>query len=516
MGELSEVKTSKTNQQAFLDKSNFHLYRYRGSNLLYDITTGTICELNELAYDCLNAFSEFDFDQGLHHLQKKYPGLTREYIDQCLSPLMEKDFFKPPPYPREIQKKRLDVLWSHKSRGIQFFVSQACNMLCRYCYAEAQGSNAENRLMSWDVAKASVDHLVNGSGKRNNLSITFFGGEPLLNFPVIKRIVDYCHTIEREKGKKFTYSISTNGTLLNREVRQFLFDNNFSMLVSLDGFEEMHNWQRPSQRGNGTYKLILENSKEMLKIFKTRNEAWRIKMRSNLTSRYHDIEKVVGSLEKEEFTVIGISAARKPWVNEGKTRIADQVADTLLSDDDFKELDAYYEKIIDESLERLEKGEDLTPYAKRWVFKTINYSRKVTSTHGLRCGVGRNTNAVDAKGNIYPCHRYVGMDKFIIGDVFHGLDHDKTMHYYKMCNLSAIENCQSCWARFICGGGCPWERILDNGITGFMDPRDCKSVRRSLERGMWLNQKIKYYYPEVYNRLFQHKKELEITIDFDD
>jgi uncharacterized protein len=484
------------NMTTALDPRGFHLFEFRGRRLLYDLTTGTVSELSPFAFDCLRRLAAQDWEGALGDLRRSYPGITRAEIESCLVPLQKRGFFRFLGVSRERQRRHVDLLWRHRPRAIQLFVAQDCNLRCRYCYAASNGSNQKHRLMSFEMARAAVDYLVLQSGRRKHLSITFFGGEPLLNFDCIVRTVEYTQQVGPKLRKSFDFSVSTNGTLLDESKRRFLAEHRFTMLISIDGYREMHNWQRPFDGGAGSYDVMMENALQMLALWGARGEAWRVKARANMTSRFYDTDRVVGALESAGFTTIGLSAIYP--------HCGDDYGGVAISDEQWERLEDYYDRTLDIILGCLQRGDPLPPYARRWLGKNFENVSRPIGTLGLRCGVGRNTNAVDCDGNLFPCHRYVGLDPYVIGDIFHGLDHDRTLRYYRACNETAWEACQVCWLRSICAGGCPWERSSPREGVLPPDPRSCQRLARALERGVWLYHEVQRQYPEVFEEIREH------------
>lgn len=498
----------------FLHRNSFHVFKHRNKYFLYDLSTSMLCRLNEFAFSTISLLGDEDLDSAYHELSLEYADIPKEAILSCIDELKAKGFFREQMCSEQHQSHRLNVLWQHHPRAIQMFMAQSCNLLCEYCYAEQQGSNDHDRLMSYEVAKSTVDYLIKSSGKRRRLSITFIGGEPLLNLDVIRKTVDYCESQSKQTGKVFDYSISTNGTLLNSEARTFLAERNFSMLVSIDGYKSMHDRHRPYRSGASSYDDVIENSTAMLDIFKKRGEAWRIKARANATSEFCDMPRIVESLESYGFTTIGIAIIRNSCGSTAGQR--GDVQSLIVNSEKMHELMVFYDKLADDTLASLEQGNELTPFAHRWVSRTLNQTQKNISTLGLPCGVGRNTNVVDTKGNIFPCHRYVGMDAYCIGNIWSGLDKRKTMDYYNECNSTAMTKCGICWLQSKCSGGCPWERSHPAEGLQVPDEAECRLRRSGVERSLWLYNEIQERFPSTFQSMVRAPEAHNFTFDFDE
>ncbi|KPK74107.1 MAG: hypothetical protein AMJ79_14735 [Phycisphaerae bacterium SM23_30] len=447
--------------------------------------------MNDFTYRLLGLCGGHCWAEAIDIIEREYSGVSEEEVLATLDLLKGRGFFSHRFLDREIQHPNMDELWQHKPRRLQLFLAQKCNLACRYCYAENSGSNARNKLMGWDVAKSAVDYLVKRSGERENLRVTFFGGEPLLNYKVLRRVVVYCDELSQRTGKKFSFELITNGTLLNKEIADYVAERNFSLLISIDGWREMHNFQRPSVDGRDYYDTILNNAKYIVKRYRELKSRTRIFIRANMTPRYHDARKIVDYLEGQGFNSVGVSSiVSLPYDDETPGALTREQMDVIDSD---------YEQLLLEILLDLEQGRRLSPYRNRYISTMVMHKLKEGMTLGITCGIGRNTNAVDCDGNIYPCHRYVGMDKYIIGDIFSGLSPSRTMGLYHEYNQCALKECSGCWAHRICAGGCAWERSAPDGAIYERMPTDCERFRRTIEKFMWLDKEMRKRCPGVYS-----------------
>lgn len=340
--------------------------------------------------------------------------------------------------------------------------------------------------MPWNVARQSVDYLVWRSGSRPDLQVTFFGGEPLLNYPVLKQVVEYGREVEKLGRKKFLFELITNGTLLTKDIVDFLVKEKFLLFISIDGWREMHNYQRPSLDKHDCYDTIVANARYA-------NEQYKLhglpapKVRANLTNKFHDSAAVGKYLESLGFTTIGVGPIEP--LSHGDP------SPSALTEDQADEMSLIADKTMADCLEQLSRGERLGPFLGTQFNKTVQKLEPRT-TLGITCGIGRNTVVVDNKGNLFPCHRYEGMDAFLIGNVFSGLDHEKTMAYYKKVNGHATENCHDCWIRDYCGGGCAWLLSTIDGHIADPTDRECNRRRHSVERAIWLRSQLHKRFPD--------------------
>ncbi len=405
--------------------------------------------------------------------------------------LMDQGFFKFTPVDMRQQQQFLKGLMAHKPRRIQMLMAQGCNLGCRYCYAWRNGSNQKGTLMPLDIAKRSVDYLIERSGNRKDLQVTFFGGEPLLNYPTIRQVVEYCRELEKQGDKKFTFELITNGTLLTEEIAEWVASEKFLLFISIDGWKEMHNYNRPSMDGEDMYDRIIKNAQYANQLYKSDPTLTPIKVRANLTGRYHDSRAVGDYLASLGFTVVGVGAI-EPLPH------GDPSPSALTED----QMDGLQQKISDwlvDVVNRLIAEEPVSYYEGVQLRKVTSVLRPM-ALKGVTCGVARNTAIVDNKGNIFPCHRYEGMENYILGDVFTGLDREKTMAYYQKVNQNATNRCQTCWIRDYCGGGCAWLLSKKDGHLADPTERECDRRRKSMERALWLRQKLRAHFPERFTK----------------
>lgn len=463
------------------DTQAYHVFQRDGDRLLYDLGTGNILGIDEVAYDILK-----DGGDGSLALSK-YPAeeVTRTLGE--IERLKLTGHFHGYEIPDPEKRQEIhESLWRHHPRSLFFYVSQACNMGCAYCYAENNGSNEVGRLATFQEAKRVVDHLVRASGRRPNLSITFFGGEPLLNFPVVEATVKYCRSIEKEKKKRFDFRLSTNGTLLNKDIISFLVKHGFGMLVSLDGPPEIHDRVRRMRDGSPSHAMILEKAKQLCDAF---GDPRAVKVRANITRLAPDIEGIVNYLQGCGFGKIGIATVMDTPGGNSDLSITREQGERLFE---------WRLAQIPRFLESLVTGQRL-PYDP-WGQTLRDFGHR-GSIRGPTCGVGRNSNGISSDGTIYPCHRFVGMEGFALGNVRSGLNRQSVMEFYKRCaDTASSEECSRCWARRVCLGGCPWERAVPGGEFVCSATEYCSRGLRALEATMHLYVKVRDSVPEFFDR----------------
>lgn len=481
-----------------ISPDSFHVFSHNGEYIFYDRASSVVCELNEFAYD-LFALIEERASQNtvLDVLTAKYGDFNIDECTNIISELCTKGFFSPlNPWPNEESIDFGDYL-AHRPRRIQLMMAESCNLKCGYCYAWRNKANDHRTYMSWHTAKAAVDFFVWRSGRRRDLQITFFGGEPLLNYNVIRKIVQYCREIESLGHKTFYFELITNGTLLEPEITDYLIEHNFLLFISLDGWNEMHNHNRPAIDGSDLHDTILKNA---IYANNKYNEAGlpKVKIRANLTSKYMDIAKVAAYLESFGFTYIGIGAI-EPMNHDAPCEMA-------LSEDQMDELSLMSSQMIYDSIEKIKHGKKNGAYVERSIRKAV-YRMEHRTMPGIICGVCRNTAIVDNKGYIYPCHRYAGMPAYQMGDIFFGLDQNKIKNYYQKIATRAIRDCPQCWVKEFCSGGCPWSLSDNGGNIVKPSEQSCERMRKGIERGLWIRKQLGIICPEWFDE--EHQQFME-------
>ncbi|QJE96941.1 radical SAM/SPASM domain-containing protein [Luteolibacter luteus] len=491
----NEVLPADSSRQAAPDPRSFHVF-HRGEDFyFFDRVTGTTSVINEELFGFLRMLEEgstFEEIQAVLNQQygeeiggELYAGARDVLLEMSSSGMLRYD-----PVNVQRQEAELNALWRHKPRRIQLLMAQGCNLGCRYCYAWRNGSNQKETLMGFDVAKRSVDFLVERSGQRPNLQVTFFGGEPLLNKEVLFQVVDYCRALETTTDKRFVFEIITNGTLLTQELVEYLVREKFLLMISMDGWKEMHNYNRPSLDGTDQHEHILAIAQYANRRYEEAGLG-RVKVRANLTKQYHDGPAVTKYLLDQGFSHIGVAS-----IEPLPTGIR---APGAMTDAQIDEAAAGYRERANEALEVLERGG--TPTRLQW--RSISpylEPPKPASVRGITCGAGRNTAIVDNKGYIFPCHRYEGMENYIIGNVFSGMDYEKTMGYYRKMNRNAMARCHSCWIRDYCSGGCAWLLAKENGEIADPSEHECDRRRQSMETALYVRARLRTLRPEFFTK----------------
>ena len=464
-----------------IDPRSFHVFQIQGENLLFDRSTETTSSISEVAYHLLHQirWKTLPADAALS-TAAAFPGTDETSLLAALLDMQERGFFRFNEV-TGVGEEELEGLWNHRPRRIQLLMAEGCNLGCRYCYQWRNGTNQLNTLMPWNVARAAVDYLVWRSAGRNDLQITFFGGEPLLNYPMIQRVVEYCHGVEKHTDRRFTFELITNGTLLTPDVTDYLVEHRFLLFISLDGWKEMHNYNRPAMDGSDdTHDLIVRHATYANEQYE-KHSLPKIKVRANLTNRFHDRERASDYLESLGFKIIGV-APIQPLSHGSPSKAA-------LSEE---QCDEVHDQVWNGQLESLEKFIARQPIdtVKRKDFLGAIQALKKQSMLGVTCGVCRNTAIVDNRGGMYPCHRYGEMQEYLIGNVFTGLDRKLVLDFYRKINAHSTTECHDCWIRDYCGGGCAWELSDESGKIHHPTTNECRRRRQGVKRSLWLRKEV--------------------------
>ncbi|MDI3547762.1 MAG: uncharacterized protein PWR10_1414 [Halanaerobiales bacterium] len=350
-------------------------------------------------------------------------------------------------------------------------ISQECNMRCVYCYADHGLYNTPGKLMDIRTGEASVELLLRKSGRSKTCHLTFFGGEPLLNYQLLKHLVVYGKKLAADYGKKLRFGITTNGTLLNSEIISFFKENGFSVVISLDGPPSMHDAQRPLASGEGSYRVIAAHLDDLLS-----GEEINVGCRCTVTPYNLDLESI-----DAHFTELGFKFYHLEAASFGPFKWRE---DELLEKEMLQEFNRQYGALIEKVWERIKHQEYVE-------FRNVFAEMRKLDNHELRffpCGMGTSMMTVSAEGDIYPCHRLVGLDEYRLGSVFTENIASNLKNYHPL-NVMAKEGCGRCWARHVCAGDCPAESLLVYGREKAVERR-CVVRKKRLEWAIWLYSRI--------------------------
>lgn len=397
----------------------FHVFEYRGRKLLYAPVSGALMEVTDAAFDVLQAGWESSCDELTARLGQRHPPeRIRSAVDD-IELLKRARVLIPAGEPGEKQiEAHIRSLMRHPPYRISLFVTQTCNLRCVYCYEFGEDGNYldAGRKMTLETALAAVNYLFRAAAPRRHVSINFFGGEPLLNFPVIEAVVKATRQRAHAHGKTCDFTMTTNAIPLSDRAIDFLVKHDFSLCVSFDGPPEINDRFRPTKNGKGAGRIAIRNA---LRLLARHHRKGAVKVRATCTRDNRDVRALADYFQGLSFTNVGLGAAlgksyRKAWYD---LDVGDQW-------DFYRRQEAY----LDHVLETIRQRRHVSYNPFRRILHRVSHPRAFL---GTMCGVGRNTNAIGVDGTIYPCHRYMGLEPYRLGDIHCGLDPEKLYTYYR-------------------------------------------------------------------------------------
>lgn len=466
-----------------LNLAPYHLFRYRGVGYAFDIESGAVMQLDAPAYDALSLRLQGAAPEAIASaLAATYGDQVARAVLRELSWLQGKGVLLGPVYDYDDAENAdyIQQLVGMSTNKIELCLAEACNLRCRYCYV---GDNCalNNGLMPWDIARQAVDLVFRRAGRAEEVGITFFGGEPLLNKPVLRRTIAYSQELGAQRGVRVSYSMTTNATLLDDEIIELLKRYSFGLMVSLDGPPDVHDAVRPCADGRGSFERAAANIRRLMARRRS------VTVRCTLSNRCLDRPRIVRFLEDFGFARIAMSRVSGRSQHPGAYDIGPTENAVLREQDDY---------FIARLFDQLDRDEPVR--FNPWAVAIRNIHDK--QNRRMRCGVGRGCTTVGIDGRLYPCHRYVGMEPYVLGHVSTGIQPDRFARYLEGY-FSTKAKCERCWAVHICGGYCPWFVSGDDGT--FQPPQDwwCDEVRSWYEQGIWLYDTFRSRYPGYFRQL---------------
>ena len=444
-----------------------HQYKLNGFNIVLDSCSGSVHDVDEVAYDMIEMFPDTSRDEIIEKLSAKYADrddVTKEALLDCYEDIVSlkeagklftEDTFE-------------DMAGTFKERSgnivkaLCLHVAHTCNLNCSYCFASQGKYHGDRALMSFEVGKRALDFLVENSGTRTNLEVDFFGGEPLMNFDVVKELVKYARSIEKEKNKNFRFTLTTNGVLIDDDVIEFANKEMSNVVLSLDGRKEVHDRFRVDYAGNGSYDSIIPKFKKLVDARGGKGYY----IRGTFTHFNPDFTKDVFHMADLGF----IELSMEPVVGKPED-------ETTLTPEDIEIVKEQYEILAKDMLRREKEGKPITFY---------HYMLDLTEGPCIYkrisgCGSGTEYMAVTPWGDLYPCHQFVGEESYKLGDVFNGVTNDPLREEFRSCNAYARKECKDCWAKLYCSGGCAANAFHASGsIRGIYEP-GCELFKKRIE-----------------------------------
>ena len=410
-----------------------HQYKNNGYNIVLDVNSGAIHVVDDASYDVIAEYEGHSLQEVVDALKGKYP---IHIIAECYQEVkqLEADgvLFTKDNYESYIIdfKKRQTVV-----KALCLHIAHDCNLACRYCFAEEGEYHGRRALMSYETGKAALDFLIANSGNRRNLEVDFFGGEPLMNFQVVKDLVAYGREQEKIHDKHFRFTLTTNGVLLNDDIMEFANKEMDNVVLSIDGRKAVNDYMRPFRNQKGSYDLIVP---KFQKFAESRNQD-KYYVRGTFTHFNLDFSKDVLHLADLGFKQISVEPV-----------VAPDTEDYAIREEDLPQLFAEYDALAAEMVERKKAGNDFNFFH----FMIDLEGGPCVAKRLSGCGSGTEYLAVTPWGDLYPCHQFVGNEAFLMGDVWKGVQNTELRDEFKCCNVYAKEKCRECFARFYCSGGC--------------------------------------------------------------
>ena len=487
MGPQTTIKTDTAKDVPIFGSTlSVHTFEYGERYFAFDTVSCSYFETNAVTNEIIEtivAAAGGRPDNGdLEALERRYGRETVAGVLTDLDNLRATGYFNKDKNetPEEIDRY-IDALVPQVSSSIKLDVSEACNLACRYCYAEGGSFGHVPMLMTKEVAKKAVDLLFERSArlKSEHVGIIFLGGEPLVNLDVIRFTIDYSQILGKEHGKQVGYSMTTNATLLTDEAIDLICKYRIGIKVSVDGPKEIHDYLRPHKTGAGSFDTLVKNLQRLVA-----KRGYPPAVRATITRKNPGINDIAEFLEKIGFNIIGFGYAEGSCFEKGEL-------DLTAADMEF--LKGEERKLAEKVIAKLDAGERVkfNPYGR--LLQKIHHRVKTR----MRCGYARGTITVAADGRIFPCPLSPGKrEHYVIGDVFNGIDPGRVKamvaDYYKV-----KQHChKTCWAKHICGGPCPTYVAHDSGRHLAPDAIHCDFVRGGYEFGIWFYQQLKERHPD--------------------
>lgn len=434
-------------------------YKNNGYNMVLDVESGSVHVVDDLSYEVIGLYTS----HSLEEIKKELSGYKDAEIEEVYEEIKGLEsqgvLFTEDEYEDYITefKERPTVV-----KALCLHIAHDCNLACKYCFAEEGEYHGDRSMMSFEVGKQALDFLVENSGNRRNLEVDFFGGEPLMNFEVVKQLVAYGRSLEEEHNKIFRFTLTTNGVLLDDEVMEFANREMANVVLSIDGRKEVHDTMRPTRNGKGSYDLIIDKFKKFAKLRAGKSYY----VRGTFTHDNLDFSKDVLHLADEGFDQISV----EPVVGPEEERYT-------IKEADLPKIMEEYDLLAKEIIKREKEGRGFTFFH----FMIDLTGGPCVAKRLSGCGSGTEYLAVTPWGDLYPCHQFVGEDDFAVGTVYDGVTRQDIVSEFKKTSVYSKEDCRDCFARFYCSGGCSANSHKLNGTINGTYEVGCKLERKRVE-----------------------------------
>ena len=440
-----------------------HQYKLNGYNIVLDTASGSVHAVDEVAYDIIEMYKTSTAEEITEAITKKYADVSTADVLECLEDiatleeagkLYSKDEYEELACNYKNNSKVIKALCLH--------VAHTCNLNCSYCFASQGKYQGDRAIMSFEVGKRAFDFLIENSGTRRNLEVDFFGGEPLMNWEVVKQLVAYARSIEKQYNKNFRFTLTTNGLLIDDEVIDFLNKEMSNVVLSLDGRRDVHDLFRKDYAGNGSYDRIVPKFKQLVEARGGKDYY----VRGTFTHNNVDFTNDILHMADLGFTELSM----EPVVCAPSDPCA-------LTAEDMPKIFEQYEILAKEMLKRKKEGRPFTFY--HYMLDLKNgpcIYKRITG-----CGSGTEYMAVTPWGELFPCHQFVGDPKYSLGNIYDGITNTEIQDEFRSCNAYARPECADCWARLYCSGGCAANAYHATGSINGVYEYGCELFKKRIE-----------------------------------
>lgn len=444
-----------------------HQYKNNGFNIVLDVNSGSVHVVDDVVYDVIAEIVENQMEESAKEAVTEKLIATGKFEKEVLIEAVDEIFELKEAqmlFTEDIYEKSIDAFKNRETvvKALCLHIAHDCNLACKYCFAEEGEYHGRRALMSFEVGKKALDFLVANSGSRVNLEVDFFGGEPLMNWQVVKDLVAYGRSLEEPYHKKFRFTLTTNGVLLNDDILEFANKEMSNIVLSIDGRKEVHDFMRPFRGGQGSYDGIVP---KFQKVAESRNQM-DYYVRGTFTHHNLDFAADVCHLADLGFKQISVEPV-----------VAPETEDYALKEEDIPKILEEYDKLAVELIKRRKEG------------KGVNFFHFMIDLQGgpcvykrlSGCGSGTEYLAVTPWGDFYPCHQFVGQEEFLMGNVDTGIVNTSIREEFKTCNVYSKEKCKNCFAKFYCSGGCAANSYNFHGSIHDAYDLGCELQRKRVE-----------------------------------
>ena len=449
-----------------------HRYKLGGLYIVLDIYSGSVHVVDEVAYEMIGLYEDYSKEEIIEKILSQFADredVTREEVEECIDQigklkemgrLFTPDTFQP--MAGELKARTSGVV-----KALCLHVAHTCNLNCSYCFASQGKYHGDRAVMSFEVGKQALDFLIENSGSRVNLEVDFFGGEPLMNFDVVKQLVAYARSREKECHKNFRFTLTTNGMLIDDDVIDFANRECSNVVLSLDGRKEIHDRFRVDYAGKGSWEQIVPKFQKLVKA----RDGREYYMRGTFTHANPDFLKDIETMLDLGFTELSMEPV-----------VCAPGDPSELTQEDLPIVLKQYEDLAELMLKRKKEGRPFTFY---------HYMIDLTGGPCIYkrisgCGSGTEYMAVTPWGDLYPCHQFVGEEKFKLGDVWQGVTNTEAQAEFARCNVYAHPECADCWAKLYCSGGCAANAYHSTGKVTGVYKYGCDLFRKRMECAIML------------------------------